>query len=122
MFKRTDSKLCFVIATTAFGMGVDCPNIRRIIHWGLPTTLEEYVQETGRCGRDGENAVAILCRGVGGRKATAKVKAYVENEVTCRRCLLFQEFLLYSESSIKVSGCNCCDVCLLICTCTQCSF
>ena len=122
MFKRTHSKLCLVIATTAFDMGVDCPNIRRIIHWGLPTTLEEYVQETGRSGRDGENAVAILYRGVGGRKATAKVKAYVENEVTCRRRLLFQEFLLYSESSIKVSGCNCCDVCLLICTCTQCSF
>ena len=68
MFKRTDSKLCLVIATTAFGMGVDCPNIRRIIHWGLPKTLEEYVQETGRSGRDGENAVAILYRGVEGRK------------------------------------------------------
>ncbi len=32
-FKETNSKLCLVIATTAFGMGIDCPNIRRIIHW-----------------------------------------------------------------------------------------
>ena len=112
-----------MIATTAFGMGVDCPNIRRIIHWGLPTTLEEYVQETGRSGRDSENAVAILYRGVGGRKATAKVKAYVENEVIgAAYCFRNFYYLLYSESSIKVSGCNCSDVCLLICTCTQCSF
>ena len=46
-------KLCLVIATTAFGLGIDCPDIRRIIHWGLPTSMEEYVQEAGRAGRDG---------------------------------------------------------------------
>ena len=38
-------KLRLVIATTAFGLGIDCPGIRRIIHWGLPTSMEEYVQE-----------------------------------------------------------------------------
>lgn len=121
LFKHTGSKLRLVIATTAFGMGIDCPDIRRVIHWGIPTTLEEYVQETGRCGRDGEASIAILYRGIGGRNATAKVKAYVDNDKTCRRRLLFQEFLLYSESSIEVSGCKCCDVCLLICNCTLCS-
>ncbi len=88
-----------VIATTAFGMGIDCPNMRRIIHWGLPTTVEEYVQETGHSGRDGESAVGLLYKGVGGRKATSKIKAYVDNETKCRRRLLFQDFLLFSESS-----------------------
>ena len=36
-----------MIATSAFRLGVDIPDIRRIIHWGLPSTKEEYVQETG---------------------------------------------------------------------------
>ena len=36
-FINPSSKLCLIIATTAFGMGIDCPNIRRIIHWGLPS-------------------------------------------------------------------------------------
>lgn len=84
-----------------------CPDIRRVIHWGIPTTLEEYVQETGRCGRDGEASIAILYRGIGGRNATAKVKAYVDNDKTCRRRLLFQEFLLYSESSIVANVVMC---------------
>ena len=57
-----------MIATSAFGLGVDIPDIRRIIHWGLPSTKEEYVQETGRAGRDGEDAHAILYEGKRGRQ------------------------------------------------------
>ena len=90
-FTEVGGRLRLVIATTAFGMGIDCPDdIRRIIHWGLPSTLEEYVQETGRCGRDGHSSEAILYRGKGGKHANTKVKNYVENVTTCRRRLLFQ--------------------------------
>ena len=46
-------------------MGIDIPDIRQVIHWGLPSNKEEYVQETGRCGRDGEPAQAILYQGRG---------------------------------------------------------
>ena len=42
-FSESGGKLRLVIATTAFGMGIDCPDIRQIIHWGFPATLEEYV-------------------------------------------------------------------------------
>ena len=45
-----DSTLCVIVATISFGIGLDCPNIRRIIHWGPPEDIETYIQETGRAG------------------------------------------------------------------------
>ena len=120
-FAKSDGKLRLIVATTAFGMGVDCPDIRRIVHWGMSSTLEEYVQETGRSGRDGKSSVAVLYQGIGGRNATKTVKDYVSNTTVCRRRLLFQGFLMFSESDIHVSGCKCCDVCEKLCTCALCS-
>ena len=48
------------LRVVAFGMGLDCPNVRRIIHWGASNDIESYLQETGRAGRDEEPAEAIL--------------------------------------------------------------
>ena len=64
-FSQRNGKVRVVIATTAFGMGIDCPDIRRVVHWGMPAPLEEYIQETGRAGRDSEPSLAILYRGKG---------------------------------------------------------
>ena len=44
---QSDGTLCVIVATIAFGMGLDCPNIRRVIHWGPSADIESYLQETG---------------------------------------------------------------------------
>lgn len=56
----SQNKLQFLIATNAFGMGIDKPDIRYVVHYDLPDSLENYVQEIGRAGRDQQASEAIL--------------------------------------------------------------
>ena len=55
--------LSAVICTNAFGMGLDIPDIRVVIHWSQPESVEDYLQEFGRAGRDGEQALAVIFDG-----------------------------------------------------------
>ena len=112
------SSLRVVIATIAFGMGVDCPDVRQVIHWGPPSDIEMYVQESGQAGRDGEASLATILVGKGDlNKATHSkdIIDYCTNDTTCQREVLFQEY-----TGIPPEGCHCCDVCMQTCKCGQC--
>lgn len=59
--KRFQSgKIRVMVATPAFGLGIDIPNVRLVIHAGLPLSMDGYVQECGRAGRDGKKARCVL--------------------------------------------------------------
>lgn len=60
---RLEPRANVVICTNAFGMGLDVPDVRLVVHWQHPASVEDYLQEFGRAGRDGRPAVAILFTG-----------------------------------------------------------
>lgn len=121
-FKDPKSSLRIVIATIAFGMGLDCSDIRRVIHWGVPSDVESYIQETGRVGRDGREASAVLYYGgrdMMGTRVEDPMREYCYMKEGCRRKHLMKDFDDDTEA-VNISGCQCCDLCAANCCCASC--
>ncbi|XP_065905622.1 ATP-dependent DNA helicase RecQ-like [Dysidea avara] len=106
------SHLRVVIATVAFGMGIDCNDVHQVFHVGPPEDIECYIQETGRAGRDGDKSLALLMliKEIRMIHIDPSMRNYITSS-TCRRDCLFQNFEGYNP--IKSTPCLCCDVCSL---------
>ena len=113
-------KLRIIIATTAFGIGVDCPDVSKVIHYGPPGDVEQYVQETRRAGRDGSPAIVLLLYGAPGKHTHKRVQDYAASK-KCHRSTLFKHFILFEDCELSVTKCKCCDICESECKCGQCS-
>ncbi|XP_062600668.1 putative ATP-dependent DNA helicase Q1 [Saccostrea cucullata] len=103
-------------------MGTDAPNIRRIIHFGPPSSLETYLQEIGRGGRDGAQCIATLfynANDIGSNVKNMKeeVKLFCALK-TCRRKFITDHFGFSYEQNMTPH--TCCDVCELKCQCDKC--
>lgn len=120
-FTQRSSILRVIVATIAFGMGLDCPNVKRVIHWGPSSDVELYLQETGRAGRDGMPSVAVLYYNNTdlGQIEDEAIKEYCRNNDTCRRKILLDNFESVGNSALD-SLCVCCDICAIVCTCACC--
>ena len=105
-----------LVATIAFGMGVDCRAVHRAIHFGPSKNLEAFVQESGRAGRDGKPSVSyLLYHGLLLNHVEKDIKNLIHTK-DCRRRLLLQEFNDTSGHATVVAH-LCCDNCSKVCKC-----
>ncbi len=133
-FPKPESKIRCVVATIAFGMGVQIPDVRLVVHWGVPDDALSYWQEIGRGGRDGKKSLALLYaypRSICQKYVSKEMKDMVRKSgAECTRKLTLQQLTCHgmdtsSLSNIGKSPSCSADVCstghgVCICKCCSC--
>ena len=118
-FKEHDSELRVLVATIAFGMGVDSRGVYRVIHFGPSKNIEANIQETGRGGRDGKQTVAhIIYQGLLLNHVEKDIKQYVKSE-ECHRKTLMCQFDNCKHVNCPDPKHLCCDNCAKNCYCNS---
>ncbi len=127
-----DGALDLIVATNAFGMGIDRPDVRAVIHLAPPGSIEAYYQEVGRAGRDGQDAIGVLCVSPGDLPLRRRLlempneSGEVDAARVQHRWSLFLELMRWAEGGScrhdailryfgdeaeTLSGCGRCDSC-----------
>ena len=111
---QKDGSIRVLICTIAFGMGVNCKGVQRVIHFGPSKSVEAYIQESGRAGRDGSASKALLLyQSLMLLHVEQEMKDYVKGKYDCRRKFLMSHFDGQDgrPSSNTSSDFVCCDMC-----------
>jgi superfamily II DNA helicase RecQ len=121
-FGKENSVTRVVIATIAFGMGIDVSDVYAVIHWGAARTFEDFVQESGRAGRNGNQAYSIVYYH---RFDTSLIATDTAMQNYCRnetQICLRQLILLHFGCDLTQSVLNhaCCMLCYKKCKCSNC--
>ena len=119
LMSEDSSHLRILIATVAFGMGVNCKKVRCTIHFGPTKNIEQYLQESGMAGRDGEQTAVLLFNvllfnGILATRCEKEMKDFLHSE-ECRRNYIMCHFGYETES--RNMSHVCCDVCASQCDC-----
>ena len=119
-FEKANGQIRVLFATIAFGMGVNVKGVHTVLHMGSSMAIDDYMQESGRCGRDGAQSVSVILAYPGmyrGTRTEESMKQYIVNKLVCRRKLLLDAFgYVVPEDLVKH---ECCDICAVQCDCSH---
>ena len=130
-FKKSNSVIRFVVATSSFEMGLDFADVTFVVNYAAPRSLESFSQQSGRGGREIDQAFSLIiyqAANVGKGSTTSEMRNFITNKSFCRRKILKAHFsiepgnedLIFENTTCAPKKCKCCDICREKCDCGDC--